>query len=119
MNEKDRPKGVAGMLPQELYSRASIRSEKELQNMIANELLRRGIYFVRQRMDKKAGLKVGTPDFLICLNGRFIGLEVKVGAEHPTAEQQGELERIRQSGGLAFVVRSLDEVRTILEKEAK
>jgi Holliday junction resolvase len=46
----------------------------------------------------------GVPDFLVCCNGRFIGIEAKAGANKPTALQQHNIERIFDAGGYALVI---------------
>jgi hypothetical protein len=46
----------------------------------------------------------GAPDFLVCLNGRFVGIECKAGKGKPTALQEKNLHGIRQAGGQALVV---------------
>lgn len=47
----------------------------------------------------------GTPDLLLCVNGFFVGLELKAadGIE-PSALQRLKLEKIAQAGGLGIVV---------------
>lgn len=47
----------------------------------------------------------GAPDFLVCLRGRFIGIECKAGANKPTPLQEKNLHLIREAGGIALVVR--------------
>lgn len=46
----------------------------------------------------------GVPDFLVCLRGRFIGIETKSGNNKPTALQAKELVDIELHGGMSFVV---------------
>jgi len=46
----------------------------------------------------------GTPDFLVCHRGLFIGIEAKAGRGKPTALQEHNLNRIMQAGGEALVV---------------
>lgn len=46
----------------------------------------------------------GVPDFLILINGQFIGVETKAGNNKPTALQNLEMEKIRNAGGVALVV---------------
>jgi hypothetical protein len=46
----------------------------------------------------------GAPDFLVCLNGRFVGIECKAGKGKPTALQEKNLHDIAQAGGQALVV---------------
>lgn len=46
----------------------------------------------------------GVPDFLVCHNGVFIGIEAKAGRGKTTALQENNLERIRAAGGRATVI---------------
>lgn len=46
----------------------------------------------------------GTPDFLVCYRGRFVGIECKAGKNKPTALQLAALDRITGAGGLALVI---------------
>ena len=46
----------------------------------------------------------GVPDFLLCLKGRFIGIECKANGGKPTKLQVKHLEDIRRAGGEAIVV---------------
>jgi hypothetical protein len=51
----------------------------------------------------------GTADLIGCLDGRFIGLEVKTPAGRVTPAQVAWAERIRGVGGFVATVRSVDE----------
>jgi hypothetical protein len=46
----------------------------------------------------------GVPDFLVCLKGRFIGVECKAGKGKPTALQLKNLASIEASGGISVIV---------------
>ena len=46
----------------------------------------------------------GAPDFLVCLNGRFVGIECKAGKGKPTALQEKNLNDIKRAGGEALVI---------------
>lgn len=59
--------------------------------------------------------RAGVPDLIGCLEGKFIGLEVKVGKNDATALQAQTIEKIRQSGGTAGVVRSVEEAVELVE----
>jgi len=108
--------GKAGVTMAEAYAKASVRSEKELQEQIAQELRRRGIPFQRNRMDKKSTGTLGFPDFCFPLNGQFVGVECKVGANEPTVEQQECLDAIRRNGGQAHVVKGFHAFWRILNQ---
>jgi len=46
----------------------------------------------------------GVPDFLVCHDGTFVGIEAKAGKGKTTALQENNLKRIRDAGGVAVVV---------------
>ena len=46
----------------------------------------------------------GTPDFLVCVEGRFCGIECKANGNKPTALQLKHLDDIRKAGGIALVI---------------
>lgn len=46
----------------------------------------------------------GVPDIVICAKGHFIAVECKAGRGKLTELQRAQLKRIKEAGGLAFVV---------------
>lgn len=46
----------------------------------------------------------GVPDFLVCHQGQFIGIEAKSGDGKTTALQEMNLQKIRDAGGKTLVV---------------
>jgi hypothetical protein len=46
----------------------------------------------------------GAPDFLVCIRGKFIGIECKSGNKKPTALQLKNLDLIDMAGGWTFVI---------------
>jgi len=56
----------------------------------------------------------GIPDIICCYQGRFYAFEVKGPRGKLTKLQEKTLKDIREAGGQAYVVRSLDEVKQIL-----
>lgn len=58
----------------------------------------------------------GVPDFLCCVNGRFVAVEAKAGKGRATALQEKHIEKIQTVGGLAIIVRedNLDELDRLL-----
>lgn len=62
----------------------------------------------------------GVPDFLVCHNGTFIGIEAKAGKGKTTALQEAHLQRIRGAGGTALVINenNLDELKELLHAKA-
>jgi Holliday junction resolvase len=47
----------------------------------------------------------GVPDIICCFNSLFMGIECKATAKNkPTALQEKELKKIREAGGVTFVI---------------
>jgi len=46
----------------------------------------------------------GVPDFLVCLRGKFYGIECKANGGKPTALQLKHLDDIRKTGGIALLI---------------
>lgn len=57
----------------------------------------------------------GIPDIIACINGRFFGFEVKTATGKTTGLQDAAIRMINEAGGTAVVVRSVAEVKTVLE----
>lgn len=56
----------------------------------------------------------GIPDIIACIDGKFYGFEVKTDIGKPTKLQESTIRKINKAGGTAVVVRSVDEVKSIL-----
>lgn len=58
----------------------------------------------------------GVPDILICFppDGRLVACELKRKDGVVSKIQQATLDRIEKAGGLALVVRSLEELKSVL-----
>jgi hypothetical protein len=58
----------------------------------------------------------GIPDFLVCYNGRFFGIETKAGKGKTTALQDLNLKKIESAGGVALVINetNVGDLKTIL-----
>ena len=57
----------------------------------------------------------GIPDIICCYKGKFVAFEVKRQKVKPTKLQEAVIQRIWDAEGLAYVVRSVDEVKKIME----
>lgn len=53
---------------------------------------------------KEAGAIVGWPDLLLCVNGVFVGAEIKIPPNKTTKMQERRLKQIANAGGRSFVV---------------
>ena len=56
----------------------------------------------------------GIPDIIACIGGRFFAFEVKTETGKTTALQDATIRKILSCDGHAFVVRSVEEVRTAI-----
>ena len=58
----------------------------------------------------------GVPDFLCCVNGKFLAIEAKAGKGTTTALQEKNLTNVRESGGLAMVVNetNIEDLQTLI-----
>ncbi|MBI5643242.1 MAG: hypothetical protein HY954_07180 [Deltaproteobacteria bacterium] len=58
----------------------------------------------------------GIPDLIICKEGVFYAIELKVGSNKATPIQSYVLRQIRFAGGRAAVCRSVEDVKRLIEK---
>ena len=60
--------------------------------------------------------KPGVPDVVVCLkDGRFVGFEVKTETGRQSQAQKRAEQDIQWAGGEYYVVRSVDDVRKVVE----
>lgn len=89
------------------------KPEKKLQDKAISYLKGRGIYYLNLYGDGFSGK--GKPDLIVCINGRFVAFELKVGANDMQDDQRIHKARIERSGGLHFSPYTLDEFKKIVE----
>lgn len=58
----------------------------------------------------------GIPDIICCIGGKFVAFEVKTATGKPTELQKIMIDKINKAGGLAVIVRSVDDVKTALKE---
>ena len=58
--------------------------------------------------------RAGIPDIIACIDGRFYGFEVKTEDGIPTKLQESTIRKIKNAGGIALIVRSVDEVKAVI-----
>lgn len=76
--------------------------EKIFENKIKSYLKSIGAYFIKTHGDRFS--KVGTPDIIACVNGRFVAIEVKAENGKPSELQLYHLEQIRNAGGISYLL---------------
>lgn len=63
---------------------------------------------------KRTGVKSGTPDIIICHDGRFLSIELKAGKGKQSDAQQEVEDAISVAGGGYAVCRSIADVHAVL-----
>ena len=58
----------------------------------------------------------GVPDIICCYKGHFLGLEVKLPGGRLTELQKRAIDKINRAGGIACLVESVDDVRTVIAR---
>lgn len=76
--------------------------EKNFENKIKQYLKDHNHYFVKYFANRMT--KVGVPDILACINGCFVGIEVKSSTGKPSELQIHNVKKIIDSGGFAVIV---------------
>lgn len=87
--------------------------EKYIETKIKKYLESKGCY-VRKQFGTTC-TKAGTPDLLCCYKGKFIAIEVKNEVGKTSKLQDINLQQIKQSGGISFVARSVEEVQKVID----
>jgi hypothetical protein len=94
----------------------SLTPEGKVKDKVKRLFKSMGVYYA---MPATGGYGVsGVPDFLVCLKGRFIGVECKAGKGKPTALQLKNLAEIEASGGISVIVNeeNLEQFETTMRK---
>ncbi len=82
--------------------------EKEITKGIRDYLKLRGIWHYKQWQG--LGSLHGISDIIGILNGRYLAVEVKGLGKVPSEKQQTFLDRVKDEGGIAIVVHSVEEL---------
>ncbi len=84
--------------------------EQVIQTRILRELKRREFYAVKIITANRNGV----PDILACIDGMFVGIEVKAPGGRVSKLQDAHQQWIKDAGGIAVVVRSWEELKEYL-----
>lgn len=90
-----------------------IKPETKLQDNAIKYLKEKGIYHINKYGDGRSAK--GAPDLYVCINGRFVCFELKVGKNDMQDDQKLHKIRIERSGGLHFSPYTLSEFISIVE----
>lgn len=87
-------------------------AEKNFENKIKKFFRKEGLYYFKfwGTMYTRAGV----PDLIVCVNGRFLGVEVKSDVGRPSEIQMENIRQIRENGGFAIVVHP-DQIQSLLD----
>ena len=87
----------------------SAKSESGLQRRVQRALRAAFPNAYVRKIHGSAFTPAGMPDLICCIKGLFIGIEVKMPGEKPTALQANEQDEIWMAGGIAMIVHSPEE----------
>lgn len=87
-------------------------NETQLTAKIKSALKKRGAYV--EKIWVGGFQSAGIPDLICCYNGRFLAFEVKVDNNKASELQLAKILQINNAGGVAVVVRSVEEVIHVL-----
>ena len=79
-----------------------IAAEKNFENKIKAYLKSIGAYFIKTHGDRFS--KVGTPDIIACIKGRFVAIEVKAENGKPSELQRYHIQLINNAGGYGVIL---------------
>lgn len=95
--------------------------EKQFENRIKKFLKDNNCWYVKYFAN--AFTQSGIPDILACVNGHFVGIEVKAEKGKPSELQIYHQQKIRESGGLSYILYPKDfeefkkEIKKLLDKQ--
>jgi hypothetical protein len=116
MDAKDRlPLSKGFKTSAEATEAFEVRSERELQNQIANYLRQRGLVFCQPAYGRKIHIRIGWPDFTTVVRGRFVGIEAKAIGGRLTPEQSAVHKSLVEQGATILVATSLKQVKECLD----
>ena len=118
MNKKDRAAlGKAGQTAEEARMVCRTRMERTEQRLFAQELSRLDFPFVWHRTDRKTAATLGTPDFIVGLNGQTLWIEFKALGGALSYEQTKFLARLGRQRIALHVCCGAAEAIRLLHKE--
>lgn len=77
--------------------------EGKLKSKIRKELMARGLFFSNVAQGLYGGV-AGDPDMILCLKGRFIGVEFKSEDGRQSVAQKKRQSQIEQNGGRYVII---------------
>lgn len=84
-------------------------NESKLQDKILKHLKMNNHYCLKVVLSNSSG----NPDIICCINGRFVGIEIKSEGKKASELQLYKLNQIQLSGGAGFVIDNFKDYLTI------
>jgi len=90
--------------------------EARLGSEIRRECIKRGAFAFK--IHGGPTMMVGLPDLIMCYRGVFVAMEIKVPdpSSQPSVIQRRRIKEIREAGGRAYVVRSVQSAMRVLAR---
>lgn len=92
------------------------QSEATLTKKVREYLTARKDLFFWKASDR---FQKGIPDIIVCVQGNFVGIELKTAVGSPSAQQKIFIKKINNAGGVAAVCRSVADVEEALQEALK
>ena len=67
------------------------------------------VYDQKRKIYRKGVQRKGIPDIIGIIDGRFYGIEVKIGKDRQSADQKEIQREILEAGGVYFIAKSYDD----------
>lgn len=83
---------------------------------IAYRINNGAVYDKKRGIYRKGVTRKGIPDIIGIINGRFIGIEVKIGKDRQSADQKEVEREINDAGGVYFIAKSYHDYLTKIQK---
>lgn len=87
--------------------------ESAFQTKVIEYLKSKGAYVIKIHVSSYQ--LEGEPDIICCHKGKFYAFELKQGYNKASELQKVKLELIRESGGVAMEVRTIDQLKEIFD----
>ncbi len=91
-------------------------TEKWVKTQVTNYLKAKNLYYFYPVAS--GYMSAGVPDIIVCVQGRFVGIECKAGKNKPTVIQERNIAAIQLNGGVAMVINenNLDHMRMVIDE---
>ena len=89
-------------------------TEKSIENQIKKYLVINKIY--HYKVHGNGFQRSGIPDIIACINGRFVGIEVKKPGGIVSNLQKINIAEINKSNGVGIVVYSFEEAKQVIDE---